>query len=253
MSETSKSLVQILKTPEAERLRDIIAAKARSAALDGLGHPEKALRFARVNLRGSYLFGRFLVPSYGAAAFASLTDFHPADDEVGTKLRRVMEAVQGELFNNNIYERPGECHSHYHDALHAYVEASGDASAKEEMLKLEGRFFEAASASALWSEGSIRYARNMLRCCKDVLTLFILMPANEEMAPTVYARALASLSVEGRFDAFRRFLERHVALDEDDHGPVALDWLELYLRKAKPSPARVQAATESVITLFTGR
>lgn len=253
MSKAQKSLVQILKTPEAGRLEAIIAAKGDSPVLDGLGDPEKALRFARVNLRGAYLFGRFAVPSYAAAVFASLTGFHPPDDGVGRLLARLMEAVEGELFNNNIFGRAGERHSHYHDALEAYVQASGDAAAADGMRKLEGPSFEAAvRASPLWSPGSARYARNLQRCCKDVLTLFILMPANEELAPKVYARVLASLSSEGRFDGLRRFLERHVALDEGDHGPVTLEWLELYLRKARPSPARLKEATESVIALFAG-
>lgn len=254
MRNEPKSLIQILDIPEAERLQAAIAAKGRSPVLDRLADPEMALRFIRSTLRGSYLFARFAVPSYAAAVFAVLKDFPPVDDGMGRMLERLMEAVKGELFNNNIFEREGECHSHFHDALEAYAAAGGDAPevASFERRAHELGFDQAMEGSAFWSSGSIRYAQALKSCCADPLALFILMPANEELAPRVYARALATLSEEARFSKFRRFFARHVALDEDDHGPAALDWLELYLKQAGHSRARIRLATGKVLAYIAG-
>jgi hypothetical protein len=104
----------------------------------------------------------------------------------------------------------------------------------------------------MWSAGSMLYKDNLFECCQDALAMFILMPANEALAPGVYARALATLSREKRFDKFRRFLERHVELDETDHGPIALDWLDTYIKKAGPEPASIKTATEKVLAYFSG-
>ncbi len=254
MSEDRKTLFGILNVPEAAALQETIRIKGDSPSLDGLDDPAKAMRFLRTSLCGSYLFARFAVPSYAAAVFSSLTDLHPADDEVGSMLSRLTEAVRGELFNNNIFGRAGECHAHHNDMREAYEAAGGDLSPWRSSLDLQRtNDLEAAMEQCpLWTPGSMRYARNLMACCKDPLALFIMMPANEELAPRVYARSLASLPRGGRFDKFRRFLETHVALDEGDHGPAFLDWLEMYLKKKDIALVRVRESTQKVLTLFGG-
>lgn len=252
MPEVPKSLVTVLSVPEAKRLQEVIAEKGRSPVLDGLDDPARALRFLRANVCGSYLFARFATPSYAAAVFQSLTKMPPVDDELGRILSSIVDAVRGELFNNNIFDRAGECHSHFYDAFEAYASAGGDVSQVRAFLDAERRhgFARAAAESELWGAGAVRHAHAMLACCRDPLALFVLMPANEDLTPRIYARALGSLSKEARFDAFRRFLERHVALDEDDHGPAALEWLDLYVRRMGIEPARLSAATELVLRLY---
>jgi len=254
MLETRKTLSQILRVPEAETLMALIAAKGRSATLSRLDEPERAMVFAKANLRASYLFARFVVPSYASAVFSSLTSAHPVDDEGGALLGRIMEAMRGELFNNNIFDRPGECHSHFHDAWEGYRQAGGDMHEAHHFMVLVEKygFRRAIRDSTLWSERSADHAEAMLRCCEDPLALFILMPANEEFTPIVYARALSTLSREGRFDGLRTFLSKHVMLDEGDHGPAALEWLELHLRKTPPEPARLAEAIRKVSAVFGG-
>lgn len=254
MSQTAKTLFSILNVPEAQRLQQAIAAKGVSATLDGLRDPEKALRFIRSNLRGSYLFARFAVPSYAAAVFSVLRDFPPVDDALGSVLARIVEAVRGELLNNNIFERDGECHSHYHDAREAYVAAGGGIAEVADFERDAARrgFARASATSPFWSAGALKYAEALLRCCDDPLALFILMPANEELAPRVYSAALARLPEEGRFAKFRQFFSKHVELDEGDHGPAALEWLDLYVRKADCTPATIRASTEKVLAYVTG-
>lgn len=251
---TVKTLAGILNVLEAEMLRDAITAKENSLALAGLDDPEKALAFIRSNLCISYLFARFTVPSYAAAVFSSLTAFHPADDALGATLSKLADAVRGELFNNNVFGRPGECHAHYHDMREAYEAAGGNMTDLSAFMELEGRlgFDRAIEMSTLWSPKSVRYARGLKRCYEDPLALFILMPANEELAPRIYARALVSLCREPRFAKFRQFIERHVALDEEDHGPIALDWLELYLDKTGRTPERIREAAGKVLAYVNG-
>lgn len=251
---SQKTLSGILNIPEAEALQRAIAAKAASPTLEGLRDPAKALRFIRSNLRGSYLFARFAVPSYASAVFGALWDFPPVDDAMGVMLGRILDAVKGELMNNNIYGRDGECHSHYHDAREAYEAAGGDMDevAAFERDALWDGIHDAARRSPFWSDGARKYAYALTGLCNFPLSLFILMPANEELAPRVYASALAHLPEEGRFAKFRQFFSRHVELDEGDHGPAALDWLEMYLRLAEPPLADVRASTSAVLDYITG-
>jgi hypothetical protein len=254
VSQSAKSLYGILGVPSALKLQEALVAKGASPTLDGLRDPAKALRFIRSNLRGSYLFARFAVPSYAAAAFSVLPEFSPVDDAMGRMLDRIVEAVKGELMNNNIYGREGERHSHYHDAREAYEAAGGDmaeVAAFERDAERLG-FGRAAQSSPFWSPASRKYAQALLRCCEDPVALFILMPANEELAPRVYAAALARLPGDGRFAKFRQFFSRHVELDEGDHGPAALDWLEMYVRRASCPSARLEAAARKVLAYVSG-
>jgi hypothetical protein len=180
--------------------------------------------------------------------------FPPIDNELGKLVKLVTESVLGEICNNLIFLRPDDCHSHYHDALEAYLNAGGDYDEVTDFTEmvLSIGFDKAVKRSPLWSAGSIRYAQALFTCCMDPLAMFILMPANEALAPAVYTRALASLTREPRFGMFRLFLERHVELDRSSHGPIALEWLETYLNMARPELSLVASATEKVITYFSG-
>jgi hypothetical protein len=250
----SKTLSEILRVPEAERLQQAIVAKGASATLEGLRDPDKALRFIRSNLRGSYLFARFAVPAYAEAMFAVLPDFPPVDDAMGAMLTRILDAVKGELLNNNIFGRTGECHSHYHDAREAYEAAGGDMAEVQAFERDAARigFAAAMATSSFWSPAARRYADALLQVAGDPLACFILMPANEQLAPRVYKAALANLPDEGRFAKFRTFFSRHVELDEGDHGPAALEWLDLYLKEAAPGRDQIAASTRRVLRYVTG-
>lgn len=262
MTKARKTLVSVLQTPEAERLQALIIERGSAPILDRLGDRESALRFLRTNLRSSYLFARFAVPQYLAAVFDSLGRFPPTDDALGPMLSDLVETVRGELFNNNIFGREGECHAHYHDALEAYAAAGGDMAAVRAFNALETKvgFFEAArtsmerarGAGALWSPGSLKQAKRLMDCCRDPLAIFIMMPANEDLTPRLYGRALASLPDEPRYAKMRQFLGRHVALDEDAHGPVVLEWLDWHMKNARPDRAHVDRCIGKVMAVFGG-
>lgn len=253
------TFASILKVPNAAELDRIIAAKGQSPKLRALGDPERALEFMRANLCGSYVFAKFAVPAYAAAIFGSLSDasMGPPDDHVGRILKGIMGAVEGELFNNNIFGREGECHSHFWDALEAYRAANGDAHEFDRFLEAErAHGFEDAMSMIpqLWTEGSLRYARNLRICVDTPLPLYILFAANEAMTPDVYGAALEHLPREERFDKERQFLASHVALDQDDHGPIAFEWLALAIEKQGYGSPMIRDfltdATRKVIALY---
>ncbi len=246
-----KTLSGILGVPQAERLQANIYRKAASPTLDRLDDPERALRFIRTNLRGSYLFGRILVPSYGSSVLAALTGLPPADDKLGVLISLILEVVKGEIANSNVFDRPGECHSHYYDAREAYEAAGGNMEEVStfERLTQQAGIHCGLELSPLWSPGSKAYAYAMIECSKNPLATFILMCANEELAPKVYRRVLASLSRLPRFDKFRHFIERHVQFDETGHGPVTLEWLDYFLAHAQVTP-NVRAATDLVLRAY---
>ena len=246
---TKLTLPSVLKCPEANRLEMALVNKAGSPKLRALDTPENTLAFMKACLRGSYLFGRHLVPSYTSHAFAWLTGRHPTNNDVGRTLRRMFELCIGELCTNNIYNRPNECHAHFHDLQEACIDAG---------LEMDGfdYFFDMATGTgtmeaiercpSVWSPGSARYAGQLLICCDDPLATFIVMVCNELLTTIIYPVALEHLCKEERFNKFRRFLEVHVQLDGDDHGYAALEWLELYLNKKHLPEQRIPSATSMV-------
>ena len=254
--DVEKRFVEVLGVPAAGRLIEVIKTRSTHPKLDALGDPERAMRFMQSNLCGSYVFARLVVPAYAGHVFASLSDWHPADNAVGLVLQEITEVVRGELFNNNIFGRAGECHSHFHDAYEAF-EAAADAELLAQWklfadLAEDHALFSLISRSGFWSQSARLFARNAITVSKNPLTVFILMTANEMLTPKLYARAAASLCRESRFDKFRQFLETHVDLDGDDHGPVTLDWLEMYLSRDREALKSVEWATECVVKIFSG-
>lgn len=147
-----------------------------------------------------------------------------------------------------------EGYAHFNDMLEAYAAAGGDLEEWEQFAEMDRAFGldHAMEQSPLWRPGSARYGKNLRACADDPLATFIMMPANEILAPLVYAQALASLPRDERFGKFRRFLEAHVELDEGDHGPAFLEWLDMYLLRADIWPDRRRAATRKIQTLFGG-
>ena len=249
-----KTLAEVLGTAKGQYLEALLLAKGNSPRLT-LDTPERVRSFLRASLCGSYLFARFLVPTYAAAVFSGLGMFPPADDRLGTLLATLVGAITGELCTNNVFERPGECHAHYRDLLEAFAAAGGDMDAVQafEADVANAGFQQAVETSPLWSPGSRLFAENLHACLHDPLAVCILMSANEvTFAPLVYKNALASLPHEERFAKLRRFLTCHVAFDEGNHGPATLAWLELVLEKTGRRPTPMDAATDLVIALFAG-
>jgi hypothetical protein len=248
------SLHDVLKTEEARQLDALLASKKDSAILLALEPADNTQRFMRACLRGSYLFGREVVPNYLANVFKSLTGQTPVSDEVGHVVRGLIGMCVGELATNNIFRRDGECHAHFHDLYEAYVEAGGSLEEVQRFISSANQLGTLAAIkddSSLWSKGAKEYAEKLIAVCNDPLASFILMPCNEILSTVIYPVALTHMSAEPRFDKFRQFMSVHVQLDGDDHGAVALDWLAMYLRTSKASPEDISVATKKVMALYS--
>jgi len=248
------NLTSILKNPKAAKIEEAIERKANSPVFQELHRPEKALAYIQTNLCMAYLFARYTIPTFASHVFHSLPFRGPTDDKLGHILEGIIGMVQGELFNNNIFERPGECHSHYFDIVEAFQKAGGPIHLVDEFIAREkaSGFSLAIKECDLWNSWSVRHAFSSQDCYTDPLATFIMIPATEELSPRICARALENLSTESRFDAYRTFLQKHVELDDDDHGPAALGWLETYLELVHLTPEQIEASTAKVLYLMTG-
>lgn len=253
--ETQLSLYEVLQVEEARKLDQVLASKKDSPIILGLEPADNTLRFMRACLRGSYLFGREVVPNYLANVFQSLSNHAPADDQTGRMLKGLTEMCIGELSTNNIYGRPGESHSHFHDLREAFTEAGGNVEEFQKFMdaaEAHGTLAAIKECSTLWSAGSQKYAEKLMACCRDPLASFILMPCNEILSTVIYPVAIEHMSEDARFDKFRRFLDVHVQLDGDNHGCVALEWLAHHVKKENVSQEAIVAATKKVMALYQG-
>jgi hypothetical protein len=242
------TLTNVLGIPEAAELDAAILAKAASPRLRDLGDPEIAMRFMRASVRGSYLFNKYVIPAFATEVMRDFRRWAPLNDKLGTLFAGVLDMIRGEMCTNNIFERPGECHAHYYDQLEAYAAAGGDLLEIERYgnLEMNEGAVAAIEQSPLWSGASRQQAMNIyLRSQDDHLCPYIMVAANEVASPLIFARALEYLPKEPRFEKFRTFLAKHVEFDAGDHGPIALQWLQAFLR--------YEGAPREMLAWSTGR
>ena len=249
-----ETLSSVLKIPQAVELEEVIQQKTNSPIFEKLSQPDQALRYLQNNVCLSYLFARFTIPTYVSTIFSFLKTMKPVDDQLGPLLEGVVGMAQGELFNNNIYSRPKESHSHYHDVVEAFTAAGGPRQIVDNFIDLEKvfGFQKAIEESALWNNWCVRYAARSLPCYEDPLAMFILIPATEELSPKICGRALDNLCTDSSFDKFRTFLQKHVSLDQDEHGPITLQWLDRYIKKTEQSKEQIENSLAKVLYLMTG-
>lgn len=237
--------------PDVVHLDKIVAAKIASPRLAQLSDPQRAQAFLTTNLCGSYLFSRYIVPSFGVAVLSSLKYLPPLDDTNGPLIKRLLGSIEGEICNNNVFQRPGACHAHYRDVREAYTTAGNaldDVERFETAVETHGIEI-AMRNSVLWSPGARRYAEMTLNICEDPLKLFFHLAMTEIMTPPIYRRALEHLPRIDEFRLFRTFLERHVALDEGEHGPAAFEWLAVALKLKPVTERRLQNALSAILRL----
>jgi hypothetical protein len=246
-------LSHYLPINEAKQLDAALYAKGQSKKLTLVSDPAQALKQMRASLRGSYLFGRHVVPKFASYVFEALARRCPVDDMTGVILRNIIDMCVGELATNNIFDKKGACHAHFYDCFEAYLAAGGDGKEVIDFMTLadeEGTAKAIGMSPGLWSVGSAAYARKLLDVLNDQLSTFIVMPCNEVVTTIVNPVTLQHLPREARFDKFRRFLEVHVQLDGDDHGRAALEWLALHVKTANVTTEEMVVATNRVLALY---
>jgi hypothetical protein len=214
-----------------------------------------AKTLAEITLCHTYLFGRFTLPSYAGHVFTTLRDLPPLDEEGGRILRSNAGVFRGELLTNNIYGRPGECHSHYVDMKEAAVRAGVDPQVINDFEEKERKYgFDAAiRKSSLWSKDMVDYALKLKELTKDPFTTFTIAVASEDTIQQGYTTILKYLNADGKFDEFRHFMKRHIELDRSEHGPATIRWLNYFVRKCKPDASAIDKAIDQTVDFVDRR
>lgn len=248
------SLGDVLGEKAAQPIEQMIAQKLASKKIEQISDPKHAMKFMRANLCGSYLFSYYTVPMFGSVVLQSLVGTRPpVDDERGHVIKALLGLIEGEICNNAIYGREGECHSHYHDIAEAYEAAHGDMEPVEKFITLHNRdgFIPAIRQSTdLWSAGAIHYATELIRHSNHWLIVFVHMAVNEILSPLLYEKVLQYLPEHDRFQKFTMFLSKHVELDGDEHADSALKWLQLFLADHKTDPLAIEIAVSDLLFIM---
>lgn len=200
--------------PAGQLLDSFLENEKPSPILEKIGEAKTALHLMRSGLWFSKMFNRYAVPAYGVHIFKTVSLFESVNDELGTLLAGVSGIIKGELFNNNIYGNPRECHSHYEDMLVAYLEAGGKLQ-DQDLVRPE---YETALETVL----------------ANPLATFIFIAANEKWTPPFFEAVSKNLCQEARFDKYRQFVNRHIELDRGEHSSTAMKWLSFVYRKDSP-------------------
>ncbi len=207
---------------------------------------EVAKRLVDITLCHTYLFGAVTVPKYGEHLFGSIST--PRNDAEGKVLADSLRFITEEICTNNVFEEDGETHAHYFDLRRAYGQAHGNFDAADQFVSAVARvgFDQAVQESELWDNQMIAYARTLKEETKDPLTTFLIAAVSEDSIPEGYKTILRNLSGDGRFDAFRTFMRRHILLDQqkDGHGAVTIGWMNHYVMNQTPTGDQIDAAVE---------
>ena len=185
----------------------------------------------------------------------TLRDIPPLDEEGGRIVRSNAGVFGGELFTNNIYGRPGECHSHYVDMKEAAVWVGADLQVIDDFEEKERKygFDTAISQSPLWSKKMVDYALRLKELTKNPLTTFTIAVASEDTIQQGYKTILSHLNADGKFEEFRHFMKRHIELDQSEHGPATIRWLNYYIRKCKPDSSAIDKAIDQTVDFVDRR
>lgn len=193
---------------------------------------EIAQRYIRTYLCHSYLLNRFIFPSLGWHLFDHLLRNPPLNDVKGPIVKHAMHTLIGELCNNNVYQRSGECHSHFQDYAEAYIAAGGNKEELDQFTALEDEhgFDEAMKRSPLWSKTMQDYVLDLLVSLQDTNTSFLINFALEECLHKQFKVILALLPpADSKYDKLRIFFSRHIEFDEGEHVPAMQSFVSTFM------------------------
>jgi len=219
------------------------------------GRDDVALKLVTLSLCHTYLFGRFTLPSYAAHIFFTLRELPPTDDELGKILLSNSSVFSGELFTSNVSGKSGDHHAHYFDMIEAYERAGGDKDVinRFRQADVKGNFAQAILNSSIWSKTMISYAHFLQNATKDKITAFLIAVASEETIQEGYKTILKHLNAHERYSKYKSFLEKHIELDTQAHGPATIQWINWYIDNVKPTKAEVDKAMRKTVQFLKKR
>ena len=174
----------------------------------------------------------------------------PGKDE---SLRRfINDVVLGE--ESDEWARDGKTTyiSHFRLYQHAMLEVGGDVKRSNEFLHLvESLGINAALASKVAPSASRSFMRSTFDCLasgKPHQIMASLAVGREHIIPSMFRALLREMAIEeSAAPAFHYYLNRHVHLDEDHHGPMSIRLLETLCAGDAQRIAEAQAAAETAI------
>jgi hypothetical protein len=173
-----------------------------------------------------------------------------------TARRLINEIVLGE--ESDEYE--GESLSHYELYLHAMQSAGADIIPMQTLLTSLATgtpFDEALSATPPEAANFVRTTFDIISTGQPHRIAAAFTFGREDLIPDMFTQFIRNLDSQhpGRIAPFRFYLERHIELDGDDHGPKALQMM----RHLCPTPqhwteaaATAAQALEARIALWNG-
>lgn len=218
-------------------------------------HQEKvASSLIVMSLWHTYLFGRYTLPSWIGHLFLALRDLPPADEILSPVLVSALRLGEGELATTNVFQQVGDApHAHYWDMRQAVIVAGVSYHAISSFERNERRqgIHRAMETSSLWSAAMRDYACLLEEVTRDPLTTFVIGLVSEDTIQRGYQEILRHLPSSETFLDYRTFLERHIVLDQVEHGPSTIAWVNHFLKRC--TEQQIEMAMNNTIRFTEAR
>ena len=172
--------------------------------------------------------------------------------------RLINEIVFGE---ESDVDQNGQAVSHFELYLRAMEDIGADTSAITtfiDQLK-QGEKWENALVNSGASQAAVKFVRNTLDCVENApihVVAGVFTYGREDLIPDMFISIVRELSEKGHSGAqtLVYYLERHIEIDGDEHGPMALQMIEELCQgdptKKQESIHAAKQALESRIELW---
>ena len=172
--------------------------------------------------------------------------------------RLINEIVFGE---ESDVDQNGQAVSHFELYIRAMKDVGADTSAITYFIKQikQGKSWENALLNSGASQAAIQFVRNTMACVEHApihVVAGVFTYGREDLIPDMFISIVRELSEKGHSGAqtLVYYLERHIEIDGDEHGPMALRMIEELcegdLTKKQESIHAAKQALENRIELW---
>ena len=144
--------------------------------------------------------------------------------------RLINEIVFGE---ESDVDQNGQAVSHFELYIRAMKDVGADTSAITSFIKQikQGKFWENALLNSGASQAAIQFVRNTMACVEHApihVVAGVFTYGREDLIPDMFISIVRELSEKGHSGAqtLVYYLERHIEIDGDEHGPMAIRMIE---------------------------
>ena len=172
--------------------------------------------------------------------------------------RLINEIVFGE---ESDVDKNGQAVSHFELYLRAMEDIGADTCAITSFIKQlkQGESWENAIVNSGASQAAVQFVRNTMDCVENApvhVVAGVFTYGREDLIPDMFISIVRELSEKGHSGAqtLVYYLERHIEIDGDEHGPMALQMIEELCEgdstKKQESVHAAKQALESRIELW---